>query len=83
MDKRRLIISGVLCCFFLTFWVVSIHQAFAEETTLEKILRERKFNIGYVVLPPAVIKDPKTGALTGHFIEAANFIYGSFIASPF
>lgn len=83
MVKRRLINSVVLfCVFLLAMWVGRTGQAFAEETTLQKILRERKFNIGFVVLPPAVIKDPKTGALGGHFIDAMNFICSEMKGEP-
>lgn len=82
-EKRKLIILTILFCFlFLTLSVCFNHPVSAEETTLQKILRERKFNIGYVVLPPAVIKDPKTGSLIGHFIEAANFICSEMKVEP-
>jgi len=37
--------------------------------TLEKIRREKVLKVGYIIYPPAVIKDPKTGALGGHLVD--------------
>ncbi|HYB69327.1 MAG TPA: transporter substrate-binding domain-containing protein [Candidatus Bathyarchaeia archaeon] len=41
---------------------------------LEKITREKTFNIGYIPVPPAIIKDPKTGELSGYFVDAIRLI---------
>ena len=82
-EKRKFVILTFLFCFFFVALSVCLHRrASAEEMTLQKILRERKFNIGYVVLPPTVIKDPKTGALSGHFMESANFICSEMKVEP-
>jgi polar amino acid transport system substrate-binding protein len=46
----------------------------AEEGALDKILKTKEFNIGFVVLPPSVFKDPKTNEPTGYYVDAARFI---------
>jgi polar amino acid transport system substrate-binding protein len=72
----------ISCAVFLGLIGLAFGTAQADETTLQKILRERKLNIGYVPLPPAVIKDPKTGALSGHFIESITFIANQMKVEP-
>jgi ABC-type amino acid transport substrate-binding protein len=83
MEQKRRVIYWAIACFLLFILSTGvIQQAFAQETTFQKILRERKFNIGYVVLPPAVIKDPKTGDLSGHFIDSIKFICSEMKVEP-
>src|SRR3989304_964124 len=41
---------------------------------LDKILKEKVFNIGYIPSPPGAIKDPKTGELSGFYIEAIRYV---------
>ncbi len=43
-------------------------------STLDKVEKEGVINVGYVIFPPTVIKDPKTGELSGHFIDAIEYI---------
>jgi ABC-type amino acid transport substrate-binding protein len=42
--------------------------------TLEKIMKDKTFNIGYIAVPPAVIRDPKTSELTGYFVDSIRLI---------
>lgn len=42
--------------------------------TLDKILKEKTFNIGYIPSPPGQYKDLKTGEVTGYYVDAARFI---------
>jgi ABC-type amino acid transport substrate-binding protein len=42
--------------------------------SLEKIMKEKTFNIGYIPVPPAVIRDPKTGELSGYFVDSIKLI---------
>jgi polar amino acid transport system substrate-binding protein len=48
--------------------------AAAQETTLQKIIRTKKFNIGYVVSPPTSVKDPNTQELKGFHPDAVRWI---------
>jgi ABC-type amino acid transport substrate-binding protein len=43
-------------------------------STLEKVKREGVMRVGYIPWPPTVIKDPTTGKLSGHFIDAIEYI---------
>jgi polar amino acid transport system substrate-binding protein len=42
--------------------------------TMDRILRDKEFKIGYIPSPPSLIKDPKTGELSGFYVDAINFI---------
>jgi len=52
----------------------SDNSAKEQLSTLQKIQSERVLNVGYVVYEPTVIKDPNTGELSGHFVDAIRFI---------
>jgi polar amino acid transport system substrate-binding protein len=43
-------------------------------TPLEKLRTEHVIDAGYIIYPPAVIKDPNTGKLSGHFVDAIEAI---------
>lgn len=43
-------------------------------STIEKIQKEGIMKVGYVIYPPTVIKDPNTGELSGHFVDAVKFM---------
>jgi polar amino acid transport system substrate-binding protein len=42
--------------------------------SLEKITKEKVFNIGYIPSPPGAIKDPKTGEVSGYYVDTARTI---------
>jgi polar amino acid transport system substrate-binding protein len=42
--------------------------------TLQKLLRTKELHVGYIILPPLIMKDPKTGQLTGHFVDMIEYI---------
>jgi polar amino acid transport system substrate-binding protein len=42
--------------------------------TLERIEKEKTFKIGFIPSPPGVIKDPKTGELSGYYIDTVRVI---------
>lgn len=44
------------------------------EGVMDKILRDKEIKIGYIPSPPSMIKDPKTGELSGFYIDAINLI---------
>jgi ABC-type amino acid transport substrate-binding protein len=42
--------------------------------TMQRIQKDGVLRVGYVVYPPTVIKDPNTGELSGHFVDAVRFM---------
>ena len=42
--------------------------------SLERIEKEKAFKIGFIPSPPGVIKDPKTGELSGYYIDTVRVI---------
>jgi len=42
--------------------------------TLDKVLKEKTLNIGYIPSPPGQYKDVKTNEVTGFYVDAARFI---------
>ncbi|HZS83516.1 MAG TPA: ABC transporter substrate-binding protein [Stellaceae bacterium] len=63
----------------LSPFLASIARA---EGALDRILREKEFKIGYIPSPPSLIKDPKTGELSGFYIDALNLITQSIGVKP-
>jgi len=49
-------------------------QATPVEDSLSQILKSGVMKVGYIDYPPAVIKDPKTGELSGEFVEIVRYI---------
>ena len=44
------------------------------QSALERITQAKTINVGYIVFPPAITKDPNSGALGGHFVQTINEI---------
>jgi polar amino acid transport system substrate-binding protein len=44
------------------------------EDSLARIVKSGVLRVGYIDYPPAVIKDPNTGQLSGEFVDIAKFI---------
>lgn len=49
-------------------------QRAAEHSVLERVRSDHTLRVGYIVFPPAIIKDPRSGRLSGHFIDTINEI---------
>jgi ABC-type amino acid transport substrate-binding protein len=76
---------GVWWQLFLVLQAVAVAlmtNAKAAEGTLDKILSEKKVNICWVSSPPQEMKDPKTGEVTGYFVDAARFMFGQLKVEP-
>lgn len=41
---------------------------------MDRILRDKKLRIGYIPSPPGTIKDPKTGEITGYYVDGMRLI---------
>lgn len=48
----------------------------AEARELDEILTSKEIRLGYVNYPPLMIRDPKSGKLSGVFIEALEQVFG-------
>ena len=67
---------GMAMCLVLTLPVLILaNPAASAEGTLERILREKKVRICWISSPPQEMKDPKTGEVTGYFVDAAKYIF--------
>jgi len=51
-----------------------ISVAPSTDSTLDRITKEKVLRVGYIVYPPAVVKDPQTGELSGEFVDIARYI---------
>src|SRR4051812_49356949 len=47
----------------------------ADAQTMDRILADKKVKIGFIPSPPSTIKDPKTGDLTGFYVDAVRLIF--------
>lgn len=77
MDQKSYQVIGVLgVVVALALSIVAynrsntMHNASASVDTLAKIQKTKKMSVCYAVFPPAVIKDAKTGKVSGHDIDA-------------
>jgi polar amino acid transport system substrate-binding protein len=60
----------------------AVTSSASAEGVLDRILRDKEFKIGYIPSPPSLIKDPKTGELSGFYIDAVNLITESINVKP-
>jgi ABC-type amino acid transport substrate-binding protein len=54
----------------------------AQAQTLDRILAEKKVKIGYIPSPPSTIKDPKTGNLSGFYVDSVRLVFGLVNVEP-
>jgi len=80
-DRNRRASSAVLLCMAVALMQLASGCGVGRSTTaprgqdtLAKIQREGVLHVGYVVYPPTVIKDPNSGDLSGHFVDAVRFL---------
>src|SRR4029079_9911625 len=50
--------------------------------SMDRIISEKKFKIGYIPSPPSVIKDPASGELKGFAVDAMRFICKTLSVEP-
>lgn len=85
MNRRVVTVIG-LCALLFSF--ISCNSTGTTQTTptptdtLSKILSTKKISVCYAVWPPAVIKDAKTGKLSGHDIDAIALMASAINATP-
>lgn len=49
---------------------------------LDEIMKSKEIHLGYVNYPPLMIRDPKTGALSGVYVEALNASFDALKIKP-
>ncbi|MGV6875240.1 substrate-binding periplasmic protein [Pseudochelatococcus sp. B33] len=67
--------TGVLLLSVVALAMASVSTAQAQGI-LDRIQRDKVVKIGYSLYPPLIDRDPKTGEMTGYFVDAANYIFG-------
>lgn len=55
--------------------VVGLGAAAAGAQTLDRIMSEKKVKIGFIPSPPSTIKDPKSGELSGFYVDAVRLVF--------
>lgn len=74
-SSLKLLLAGLVILLILACNPqTSQNQDGQSRDTLGKVLSEGKIRAAYFVEPPAVMKDPNTGELSGTFVEAIKFI---------
>ena len=77
MNKTSWIVGGVaVIALILSLFAYSNNQdgGSASNTALEKVVSSGTLRAGYIVYPPYIFKDPKTGELSGIFYDITNEI---------
>jgi polar amino acid transport system substrate-binding protein len=79
MQRRGLLV--LMAFFTAAFWGCSgptrdtqTSHTSRSSTPLEKLRSQHVIDAGYIVYPPAIVKDPTTGKLSGHFIDTMDAI---------
>ncbi|MEJ0068556.1 MAG: ABC transporter substrate-binding protein [Pseudomonadota bacterium] len=54
----------------------------ADAQTMDRILSEKKIKIGFIPSPPSAIKDPKTGELSGFYVDAVRLVFKTANVEP-
>lgn len=76
-NARAGLFSAVAALLVMSFANVATAQG-----SLEEILTKKKVNICWVSSPPQEMKDPKTGKVTGYFVDAARFMFEQIKVEP-
>lgn len=66
----------------IAFFVSRVEKDKLSDDTLSLIQNTGKVNICYGVYPPGVIRDSKTGELSGHDIDTIKYIFGQIKVKP-
>jgi len=80
MSKYKFKITIAAVLLFTIFLIVNItctKQPSNEKgpiSTLEKVKKEGILHVGYIIYPPTVMRDPNTGEITGHYVDAVEEI---------
>jgi polar amino acid transport system substrate-binding protein len=54
----------------------------ADAQTMDRILSEKKVKIGFIPSPPGTIKDPKSGELSGFYVDSVRLIFKQVNVEP-
>ena len=79
---RRLSFAALGAAALVPLVVGSTAAQTAASGVMDRILREKKFKIGYIPSPPSVIKDPASGELKGFAVDAMRFICTTLKVEP-
>lgn len=61
---------------------VAFAASSADAQVMDRILSEKKIKIGFIPSPPGTIKDPKTGEISGFYVDAARLVFGMVNVEP-
>lgn len=64
-----IVLFGLLMAVLYLFVEKNASYVSERESAFEKVFSENKLNVGYIVFPPTITKDPNTKELGGHFIK--------------
>src|SRR5260221_7894407 len=54
----------------------------ADAQVMDRILGEKKIKIGFIPSPPSTIKDPKSGELSGFYVDAVRLVFKTANVEP-
>src|SRR5215470_2742070 len=54
----------------------------ANAQVMDRILSEKKVKIGFIPSPPGTIKDPKSGELSGFYVDSIRLVYKQVNVEP-
>jgi polar amino acid transport system substrate-binding protein len=77
--RRFFELTGLLVLVTALFAVL---QQQAQAQVMDRILKEKKINVGYIPSPPGAMKDLKTGEVVGYYVDGLRYIFQSVHVEP-
>ena len=62
--------------------LLAVLQLQAQAQVMDRILKEKKINVGYIPSPPGAMKDLKTGGVVGYYVDGLRYIFQSVHVEP-
>ena len=54
----------------------------ADAQVMDRILSEKKIKVGFIPSPPGTIKDPKSGELSGFYVDSIRLVFKQVNVEP-
>ena len=74
ISTHKIAITALLLGLVSLLLIILGSNKTSQSTTLDKVLSRGEIQIGYVINPPALIKDPNTGKLSGIYYDAVELM---------
>ena len=82
MQERGRRFAELTSLLVLATALFAVSQQQAQAQVMDRILKEKKINVGYIPSPPGAMKDLKTGGVVGYYVDGLRYIFQSVHVEP-